>query len=87
MPIFTDPLYLPSMKTILAPIDFSEATQSVVDGATELARSVSGRVVFVHVVQPPILSSDYGLALDSFQEAIRMSEQHSNKRLREIEEG
>jgi universal stress protein A len=72
------------MKTILAPIDFSTATDAVLTAALELARAVSGRIVLLHVVQPPILTSDYGLALENFQEAIAISEEHSKKRLAEI---
>jgi nucleotide-binding universal stress UspA family protein len=74
------------MKTILAPIDFSDATQPVIDGAVELARAMDGKVVLLHIVQPPIMSSDYGLALDSFQDALRISEEHAGRRLAEIHE-
>lgn len=72
------------MKTILAPIDFSTATEAVISAALELAKSMSGRVVLLHVVQPPILTSDYGLAMDSFQEAVALSEKHAEKRLSEL---
>jgi len=75
------------MKTILAPIDFSTATEGVVEVAATLARSTQSRVVLLHIVQPPVLTSDYGLALENFQEAIDISEKHSIKRLAEITEG
>ena len=75
------------MKTILAPIDFSTATEGVVEVAATLARSTQSRVVLLHIVQPPVLTSDYGLALENFQEAIDISEKHSVKRLAEITEG
>jgi nucleotide-binding universal stress UspA family protein len=74
------------MKTILAPIDFSTATDGVIEAARSLAQQVSGRVVLLHVVQPPILTSDYGLAMANFQEAIVLSEKHAAKRLRELGE-
>lgn len=41
------------MKTILAPVDFSPVTQAVADEAIQLARLLKGRVLFVHVVEPP----------------------------------
>ncbi len=72
------------MKTILAPIDFSTATNPVIDGAIELARATQGRVVLLHIVQAPILTSDYGLAIESFQEAVTLSERHAAKRLAEL---
>ena len=72
------------MKTILAPIDFSTATEGVIDAACTLARLSQSRVLFLHIVQPPVLTSDYGLALENFQEAIAMSEKYSTKRLTEI---
>lgn len=74
------------MKTILAPIDFSSATEAVIDTALELARATSARLVLLHVVQPPILTSDYGLAMESFQEAVAWSEKHAAKRLAELGE-
>jgi len=72
------------MKTILAPIDFSTATEGVIAAATSLARATDSRIALLHVVQPPVLTSDYGLALENFQEAIAISEKHSAKRLSEI---
>jgi universal stress protein A len=72
------------MKTILAPIDFSTATEDVIKAASTLARATDSRVILLHVVQPPVLTSDYGLAMENFQEAIAISEKHSAKRLLEI---
>jgi len=74
------------MKTILAPIDFSTATDGVIEAAVTLARATQSRIVLLHVVQPPVITSDYGLALENFQEAIDISEKHSAKRLAEITE-
>ena len=74
------------MKTILAPIDFSTATEGVITAATTLARATLSRVVLLHIVQPPVLTSDYGLALENFQEAIEISEKHTAERLGEITE-
>ncbi len=72
------------MKTILAPIDFSSATASVIDAAHTLAQAMDGRIILLHAVQPPILTSDYGLAMDHLQEAVAMSEKHAAKRLEEL---
>jgi len=51
------------MKTVLAPIDFSKVSESVVREAASLARALDGRVVLLAVVQPPMVFSEYaGLA-------------------------
>lgn len=52
------------MKTILVPIDFSAVSKRVVAAAAELARGLGGRLVVLHVVQPPVLTdSDFGTQL------------------------
>jgi nucleotide-binding universal stress UspA family protein len=40
------------MNTILAAVDFSDATDLVVEKAAELARTLSARIVLLHVVEP-----------------------------------
>ncbi len=40
------------MKTILAPIDFSPGTRTVIARALTLARAMRGRLVLLHVIQP-----------------------------------
>jgi nucleotide-binding universal stress UspA family protein len=40
------------MNTIIAAVDFSPATESVVAQAAKLARSPSGRIVLLHVTEP-----------------------------------
>jgi len=74
------------MKTILAPIDFSSSTELVVAAALELAQATSGRIVLLHVIQPPILTSDYGFTMENFEDVILWSEKHAVKRLAELSE-
>ncbi len=51
------------MKTILAPIDFSESSKLVIAESVKLARATGARVVLLHVVQPlPGSGSDFGFA-------------------------
>lgn len=73
-----------TMKTILVPIDFSKATNSVIDAAATLAATMDARVVLLHVVQPLIITSDYGLTMENFQETIASSEKHAARRLGEL---
>jgi len=74
------------MKTIIAPIDFSKATDGVIDTASTLAAVLDGRVVLLHFVQPLIITSDYGLTMDHFKDTIVTSEKHAARRLAELSE-
>jgi universal stress protein A len=42
------------MKTVLAPIDFSPTSRSVIREATKLASHLNGRVVLLYVLQTPL---------------------------------
>lgn len=72
------------MKTILAPVDFSAPSDTVADTAAALARLHQGRVVLLHVVQPPIVTVDYGVGIDNLQEILVMSEKAAAKNLERL---
>lgn len=55
------------MKTILAPVDFSAVSESVVKEAAALARTFDGRVVLMTVVQPPVVVTEYAGMMDIAQ--------------------
>jgi nucleotide-binding universal stress UspA family protein len=55
------------MKTILAPVDFSPVSESVVNVAASLARAFDGRIVLLTVVQPPVIITEYAGMLDVAQ--------------------
>ncbi len=69
------------MKTILAPIDFSRVSDAVVKAAVNLARAVNGRLVLLHIVVPPVITSEYGAVLANIQEIIATSEASSRLQL------
>lgn len=73
------------MKTILTPVDFSTATGQVLETASGLARAISGEVVLLHVVQPPVVTSDYGLAMENVQEILAVSERAGQRQLEHLE--
>jgi nucleotide-binding universal stress UspA family protein len=57
------------MKNILVPIDFSPVTRQVEREAIALARALGARPVFLHVVQPPTVVTDYaGMTLEDTAE-------------------
>ncbi len=72
------------MKTILAPIDFSPASDAVVAQATALVQAVQGRLVLLSVVQPPLITSDYGPLVDNIGEIITAAEKSATERLEKI---
>ena len=47
------------MKTILAPVDFSEVTGDVVAEAGRLARALQTQVRLLHVIAPPVIVNEY----------------------------
>jgi nucleotide-binding universal stress UspA family protein len=69
------------MKIILTPVDFSAATAHIIQAATDLANAVDGQLVLLHVVQPPMVTSDYGLAMENVQEILAVSEKAATRQL------
>jgi len=66
------------MKTVLAPIDLSEAAASVISQAGALAGDVGGRVLLLHVVPPPAVINEYA------PEAERLAEEEKKKAVAEF---
>lgn len=72
------------MKTILTPVDFSTATAGVLAAASDLARATAGEVLLLHIVQPPLVTSDYGLAMENVQEIVAASEKAAARQLEHL---
>jgi nucleotide-binding universal stress UspA family protein len=73
------------MKTILAPVDFSGATDAVVGESIALARALDGRVVLLTVIQPPAITNEYSALMDNLAEIVAAGEKNAAKRLAELE--
>ena len=74
------------MKTILVPIDLSATAAGVIEAAASLAKSMNGKLVLLHVVQPPIITSDYGIAMENLEELVAVSEKTASKQLAAMKE-
>ena len=74
------------MKTILAPLDFSEVSGAVVAQASVLARACAGRVVLLNVIQPPVITSEYAPLTENLAEMSLGGERAAAKQLATIEE-
>lgn len=74
------------MKTILAPLDFSEVSEVVVSEAAALARAMHGRVVLLAVIQPPVVVSDYAPLMQNIAEITAAGEKATAKRLAKLQD-
>jgi nucleotide-binding universal stress UspA family protein len=74
------------MKTILAPVDFSSATDAVIAEATSLAKAVDGKVVLLTVIQPPAAVADYAPLLQDIAEITAAGEKAAATRLASLQE-
>lgn len=64
------------MKTFLVPVDFSAVTDKVIDAALGFARTMQGRVVLLHIIQPPVIAGgEYALPTEVIDEVV-----NNNKR-------
>ncbi len=76
------------MKTLLVPIDFSDVTPRVLERATELARALEGRLVVLHVIQPPVnLSSSDPILIENTARITAAAEKAADKNLERLEKG
>lgn len=69
------------MKTILTPLDFSNVSNSVLKAAVDLAKAIDGKLLLFHVIQPPVITSEYGAVLSNVREIISINEQTSLRQL------
>jgi nucleotide-binding universal stress UspA family protein len=52
------------MKTLLVPVDLSDASTPVVDKAAELAQQLAARVILLHIVEPVATYVPVGATMD-----------------------
>lgn len=69
------------MKAFLVPVDFSPVTDEVIDTAVNFARAFQGKVTLIHVVQPPVVTSEFALPVDVLQEALTAGEKAAKTKL------
>jgi len=58
------------MKTILIPIDFSDATNPVVEAGSAFARAVRAKIVLAHVIRPSAIVNEFSAVVESFASAV-----------------
>lgn len=72
------------MKTILTPVDFSGATRGVLAASLDLAKAVGGRILLLHSVQQPVITTDYGLTAETLRETIVANESVARKQIEHL---
>lgn len=79
-------MYIGPVKTILAPVDFSTATEGVVAQASSLAQAMNGRVVLLSVIQPPAITSEYAPLMENIAEIRAAGENAAAKNLARLQD-
>lgn len=73
------------MKTFLVSVDFSAVTDAVIDSSISFAKAFAGKVVLLHVVQPPIIvTGEYALPVEVMQEAFNAGAATAKTRIGEV---
>lgn len=67
------------MKTIVAAVDFSNATPGVLEAAVKIARAFGSSLHLLHVVEPEPSYTAYGFTPDEFP-AIHLFQEEARKR-------
>lgn len=67
------------MKTIVAAVDFSNATPGVLDAAVKIARAFGSSLHLLHVLEPEPSYTAYGFTPDEFP-AIHLFQEEARKR-------
>lgn len=74
------------MKTIVAAVDFSNATSGVLEMAARLAKSFGARLRLLHVVEPEPSYTAYGFTPDEFPALHAYQEEAKRRAARKIQE-
>lgn len=69
------------MKTILLPVDFSDATEAVAETALSLAEGFNARLVVLHVVYPSVIEKAYRLPPEKIDSQVAEEMEKARKRL------
>ncbi|AOS43283.1 Putative universal stress protein [Lacunisphaera limnophila] len=70
------------MKTFLVPVDFSPVTDKVIDAALGFARAMQGRVILLHIIQPPVIAGgEHALPADVIEEVVQNNQRAALQKL------
>jgi len=72
------------MKTILTPVDFSAATREVVQATVNLASPLGAHVLLMHSLQPPLITTDYGIGIEVLHETLAINEKVAVRQLEHL---
>lgn len=72
--------------TILAPVDFSGITDAVIAQTIVLAKALKAEVVLMNVLQPPVITSEYGPFMENITEIVTVGEKAASKQLARVQD-
>jgi universal stress protein A len=73
-----------AMKTLLLPLDFSDATRAVLQVARDLLTMPGGHVILLHCLPPPLVTNEFGLGLGLVQETMAAHQFAAQGRLEDL---
>src|SRR4051812_6920356 len=73
------------MKTILTPVDFSTTTQDVIGETIALAGRLGAHVLLLHSLQPPLITTEYGIGIEVLQETLAINEKVAVRQLNHLQ--
>jgi nucleotide-binding universal stress UspA family protein len=73
------------MKTILTPVDFSTTTQDVINETIALAGPLGAHVLLLHSLQPPMITTEYGVGIEVLQETLAINEKAAVRQLNHLQ--
>ena len=74
------------MKTIVAAVDFSNATPGVLATAAKLAKAFGGQLHLIHIVEPQVPYTAYGFTPDEFPAVPIFDDEMRIRATRKLEE-
>lgn len=81
-----EPQVPPAMKTLLVSVDFSAATRAVIETAVELASASDAKVILLHSLTPPIVTTEFGIGAEMVQETVEIAEKGARHQLEHLED-
>lgn len=72
--------------TILTPVDFSGITDAVIAQTVVLAKALKADVVLLNVLQPPVITSEYGPFMENISEIVTVGEKAAAKQLTRVQD-
>jgi len=75
------------LKTILAPVDFSDYSAKALDYVRAFTRQFGAEVILIHVVEPTVIPDNFGIVPPSYEEISSALVKAAEGRMKELVRG